>query len=618
MLNIETKMEAFARTYSKDTGVQIKMGNNFCTDGKTIYIVPVTDRHDAWIRFQTEVICYHETGHIVTGDAPYHKAIHDSTKRHIFNVVRDVVVENVMETEYKGLKDKWIQFLTTFMSKTNYYMRPEFNQLVGLLYLRGREQLLGITLKINVKPSVLEVFEKRLAKFVNPICQHTDINTSLTITEEIFDALKEPQQNSKSSGKSNKDARKQDSSSKDAEESDSIPNDVPEDNDSSDEGGTEESDIPSDQESDEDEGSKTSGDDGDDTGDGETEPVSEDQSGTGNTGTDEESGDDPESDEELSDEAEAELKKILEQALHGQTGQTVSEEAVAQINKYAATNQIYRAEQGLKEDFYKISAREGWEDEVAGYETEGRKMVGFLGGKLKNLFISERAPTIVRGTRSGRLDIRKLHKIQTGSKDLYYRKTQGKYEDACVYEVIDNSGSMEDYGKSIIAQSILTAVSNDLDKLRIPFGAVGFTSDNERSATDGVRRTPCTLNQIKGFEEPYRRCRHRFVWPDMTSGTVELPAIQYAANQLVQRRETKKVLFILTDGGTGSGNDTLNNVLRVATKEFIERLVRAGVKVVGIGIIDNAIRDYCSDFIHVTDLSKFASEFYHKLTKLLL
>jgi hypothetical protein len=660
MLNIESKMEAFARTYAKDTGIQIKMGNAFCTDGKTIYIVPVTDQHDPWIRFMTEVITYHETGHIITGDAPTHKNIKDASKRHIFNVVRDVVVEHVMETEYVGLKDKWIEFFEGYFKRNNYNDRPELRQLIGLIYIRGREQLLGKTFDIKVAPAVQEIFDKVLAQFVTPVCEHTDIATSLKLTEDIYEALKQvpepkPQPKGKGKSKPQQSGEQQDEQSEPGEddgsgsgdeqqdgepgsdgeddstsepsegdedgngsgnsddESDPDSDAVPEDSDgSSEDGNTGENDQ---DESGSSSSSKGEGDpDGEDSSEGS---ASDDQTAEGNPGGDGSDGDSD--DAELSDEAKKELEKLQEELKDGEESKTLTEEAVEEINKYAVTNLVYRTEQGLQEIYTRQDPRGGWESEVNGYEAYGRKMVGFLGGKLKNLFISERAPIVVRNTRSGRLDVRNLYKVRTGALDVYYRKEQGRYEDACVYEVIDNSGSMEENGnaKANIAQGILTCVSSDLDRLRIPFGAVGFTSDSDYS-TDGVRRVPCQLNIIKDFEEPYRTVRHRFVWPTDTSGTVELPGIQHAAYQLAQRRETKKVLFILTDGGTASGTTELNSALRVATKEFIERLVNCGVKVVGIGVIDSHIRDYCPDFIHVRDLNTFASDFYNKLTKLLL
>jgi cobalamin biosynthesis protein CobT len=292
------------------------------------------------------------------------------------------------------------------------------------------------------------------------------------------------------------------------------------------------------------------------------------------------------------------------------------EDAAEEVNKWASTNHLYRED--VKDIVTKTDPRTAWDVEVAGYEEEGRKITGYSGQRMKVLFVSEKAPRWQSNLRSGKLDTKKLHRIPVGSQDVCRRKMEGVYEDSAVWLVIDNSSSMNH--KKEIAQPLLTSLAYDLDKMRIPFGAVGFTIHNNGSmqADQGIRTQPCYLNLIKDFDEPYRKIRHRFVWPSFTDMTAELPAIKFGAYKLAERRETKKVLFIITDGGTCTGSTILDAAMRNATKEFIERLIKAGVKVVGIGIQSTDMQFYCPDFIHVQELDKFALEFYSKLTKLIL
>lgn len=348
-------------------------------------------------------------------------------------------------------------------------------------------------------------------------------------------------------------------------------------------------------------------------------PSDEDAEGSGVEG------DDP--DDLLSDEAEDALKDLQDAMEKGEEVKSIEEDAVQDVNDYVQTNVIYREAAGLKELIYIPEERFGWEMELASYEEAGRKMLGYLGSKLRNLLISERASIWEKNVRTGRLDTRKLWRVKTGSYDVCKRKSIGIYEDAVIMEVIDNSGSMrggpykESNSAGNVAQAILTAMSSDLDKLRVPFGAVGFTIQPQyytEEGSQGIRTQPAILNMFKSFDEPYRKVRHRFVWPSYCDCTAELPAIKYAAEQLATRRETKKILFILTDGGTGFSDDPLNEAMRVATKEYIERLIKVGIKVVGIGIYATEMAYYCPDFIHINDIDKFAGEFYNKLMKLLL
>jgi cobalamin biosynthesis protein CobT len=173
--------------------------------------------------------------------------------------------------------------------------------------------------------------------------------------------------------------------------------------------------------------------------------------------------------------------------------------------------------------------------------------------------------------------------------------------------------------KADIATNLLVSLAIELDNLRVPFEVMGFTTkEYAHGITNGVRSFPIIINMVKKFEESFKRVKHKFVWPTVSDATVEFPCIKYAAQRLALRKETKKILFILSDGETASGANDLNSALRVATKEYIERLTRAGMYVVGFGIIDYHITYYCKDHIIINSLGNFAKEFYAKLSQIIL
>ena len=688
LIPIESKMEVFARTYSKDTGVTVSIGSTACTDGQKIYVPPIPDQSDPFLRLSTEMFVYHETGHVRTKDFPAFDAYlktGDKTKSFVFNIVRDVVVEHSMETEYPGLANKWTEFLTRFIkNKTNKEMTgsstPVLRKLLITLYIRCREKLLGADLRLVLPKEIKELYEAKLAKYEPEVIKTKSVQASQDLTERIFtdlkDALpppkpKEKKPNDQKSPKKDKQDQSEDSDDtqdegEDSGQSEDEPSDSADAENDEGTGTGEETEDPSEAGQDASDGSENpegdkedaqgedpdgSGDDeapadsSDDGSDGDESPApggeeddsegSEDESGPGSSGNPEEGtsgntepteGDtdkgtdkdasDGDSDDQLSEEAEDALKQAQKEMDQGDTGMTISEDAADQINKWIETNKIYREDIGLNDRIIRQDERPLWELEVTGYETKGREMTGYIGKRLKVLFISERAPQWNHNLRSGKLDCRKLHKLSRGSLEVCKRKVEGVFEDSAVWLVIDNSGSMD--SKREIAQGLLTSLSSDLDKLRIPFGAVGFTSNSEGGTDDGIRHVPCILNLMKDFDEPYRRVRHRFVWPKSTNGTAEFPGIKFGAYRLATRRETKKVLFILTDGQTATGSDVLNTSMRIAMKEYIHRLVKAGVKVVGIGILDDSLEEYCPDFILCNDLRTFAAEFYSKLTKIIL
>ena len=192
--------------------------------------------------------------------------------------------------------------------------------------------------------------------------------------------------------------------------------------------------------------------------------------------------------------------------------------------------------------------------------------------------------------------------------------------------VMDNSGSMSEAAspatKSCVASALMITLAAELDKLRVPFAAAGFTSDDTYSPLNaqGIRTQPAIIQIIKTFDEPYRRVMGRFSWPSNSNLTVELPTIKYGAEQLMLRNETKKIMFILSDGGTYSGHSILDAALRVATKDYVLRLKRAGFYVIGFSIFDKSLAGIVPDTIHIDakSLGDLPRKLFTELTRILL
>jgi len=633
---IESKMEVFARTYSEDTGVNVEIGPAFATDGKKIFVLPISDQADEWVRFMTEVGVYHETGHIITKDAPTFQSIKDKTKRNIFNVLRDIAIEKEMCKRYPGMNRKWVRFLSEFIKKnTNAELaHPSimpFAKLMKILYLNGREKHLGKDLGLIVPKDLQEIFQKRLEPLMDEIVKHETITETLALTEKVYTALKEkddkPEQSQGSGSKSdskqqsNKDDQEH---SKGSQKEDPSESQVPEENDQNEKDNSAQDgngeDNPEGENSDETSNS---------SGEGSDQDGSESESSSGQSGNSDmynpeepegtETGSPNGSNAPLSKEAKEALKEVQDSIKDGTADtQTIGDQIKTAVNIYADTHKVYREKAGLKDNIRPAGYGVGQKD----YLEAGQKLTGYTGTRLRTLLISERAPHWVSNCQTGRLDTRKLWKVRNGSTEVFRRKTEAVYEDAAVSMVIDNTGSMDERNgnttKVQVAMSLVNVLAYELDKLRVPFEAVNFTNSSSVNNMEGIRDVPVNINILKSFEEPFRRAMNRFGNPCPSGGTIEFPAIVYGARRLAMRKETKKVLFLITDGGTASGNGIMDAAMRTAMKEFLARIQKAGMKVVGIGLFDKALQDYCPDFMHVTDLAKFPSEFYSKLTKILL
>lgn len=270
----------------------------------------------------------------------------------------------------------------------------------------------------------------------------------------------------------------------------------------------------------------------------------------------------------------------------------------------------------------------GWETEVSRFEQEGREITGYVGAKLRTLFISERAPYWQTNLETGKLDTRKLSKIITcGSSAVFRRRVQGIREDSAVSLIVDHSGSMGGpsphdlmYNKAEIASALVCAIAEQLENLRIAFEVIGYQAYTDEGDDDhpGMRTKPVVIELIKTWEESYRRVRQNFAWPSGPGENNELPVIQFAARRLWERKETKKIMMIFSDGVVAFGDGLLQKLTIQACKEYVARMERAGIKVVGFGILDDSIKQYCSRTISVNNLKMLAGSFYKELQQILV
>jgi len=663
MLPIESKMELFARAYTRDTGIRIEMGPNFMTNGKVIYFPPIPDQADKWLRRKSEMAGYHEIGHCLKTNWAAIKAIKstkDALLDELSNWVEDIYVEGVMETRWPGIKIKYAKYFPERVAeqgndRLHDPMNPLHNNLMRILYYRCRERMLGVKFGVSVPKQMEALYTKLIAKFETECIKAKSTKETADIARRIYDVLKkfsqtqqpkppQPKQQQKQKSKPQKDEKGESSESSDETEGDEDSDD--EDSDDEDSEGDEDSDEKDSngQDSDEEKRSKSEKEDSDEGGsekdasdDGEKDDGDMDEgAGTGDEDNDSEGGakdkgtDDSEDsagggadgcgdDEEPTPEDIEAAKKLAQEQKNGQAGvsggDTDADSLKKEVNKWAAGHYLLTKTPGLKEHvFFPLESRY-WQGEVEGHSQRGRELTGFLGTKLRTLLISDRAPRWQTNLETGRVDSRRLHRVVTGaSKSIFKRRIPAVYEDAAVSMVVDYSSSMRGW-KINQAMALLTSLSENLDRLRVPFETFGFLNGRDSTQTC-MRTTPAEIAVLKSFGEPFRRVKHRFTEGLVSGGTNEFPAIELAAKNLSTRRETKKILFILTDGITAFGNNEIHQASRDAMKDFILRLMRAGMRVVGFGIGDDSASYYCPEFVMVDD--KFATTCYAKLLKILI
>jgi outer membrane biosynthesis protein TonB len=575
--------------------------------------------------------------------------------------------------------DKFVELLRDMMGMSNKALADPrssvTDKLMRMLYILQWEKRTGAAMRLDIRKPLMELYWKIIAPFEAPIAACGSTSTALEIAKDIKKALETtpppppPKPEPKPAAKASKakpepkdDSEPEDGEPESGEPESGDPGDgepgdgfAPENDDQDGESKDEpESKDDETTDTDKEEGAKDGGDsDADGAGDdadsageprdeddteAEGEPESEDgaegeEDAEGSAsvgsedvgdGTDEPS--DDEEDEPLSDDARKLMEEAVKEVEDGTACEdgALMEESRDEVNRYVETNKILRVDPSCRDIIGRpdVPAR-AWEPEIAEYERLGRQWTGAIATKLRALLVSERCPRTVRNLETGKLDTAKLHRVAQGNLSVFKRRLESVYEDSAVALVVDHSGSMghgrSERSKAQVAQSLVCSLANDMDRLRVPFEVIGFQSEGD-IGYDGVRTAPAVIEIMKSFEEPYKAARRFFAWPDGPKGNDELPIFQYAARRLWQRRETKKVMLIFSDGEVSFGSYEINSLTREACKEYLALLTRTGYKVFGFGILDTAIGYYCPNWIHINRLDPafFATEVYGAMQKALL
>lgn len=175
----------------------------------------------------------------------------------------------------------------------------------------------------------------------------------------------------------------------------------------------------------------------------------------------------------------------------------------------------------------------------------------------------------------GELDPSRLARVvaRPGFDRAYRRERTGTMLDTAVTLLIDNSGSMR--GRSIeLACLAADMVAGALDRVNVPCEILGFTTGDWKGGAvvrawrdAGAPSDPGRLNGLlhiiyKGADEPYRRARKRLaamLLPGLLKENIDGEALEWAEARLLKRRETRRILIVLSDGSPADQATLTNN-----------------------------------------------------------
>ena len=258
-------------------------------------------------------------------------------------------------------------------------------------------------------------------------------------------------------------------------------------------------------------------------------------------------------------------------------------------------------------------------------------MVAPLQKDLERAVAARSLATRSHGHRSGRLHAANLSRLAFDDPRVFSRKQESQSKDVAVELVIDMSGSMSG-AKIHTATQAAYALSAVLERINIRNEVIAFTTKDPGAALSSIQAEQSKLGRsfsrvegiympiLKTFDERLNaQVKERFGWlPNcsMLRNNIDGESVENAARRLMARREEGKILIVLSDGYPAcSGNSADQNK---KLKDVVQDVSRAGVKVIGIGIMSDAVRQFYPKNIVLNNVSELPTTVIKELRHLLL
>lgn len=272
---------------------------------------------------------------------------------------------------------------------------------------------------------------------------------------------------------------------------------------------------------------------------------------------------------------------------------------------------------------------------VGPMEEAVRHMIGPMQKSIERMMAARSQVVKVPGFRSGRLHGGSLHRLQVQDDRVFRRVQENKSKETAVTLLIDNSGSMGG-SKIDTAMKAGFALSSTLERVGIKHEVLGFTTlfpnpeqskmiyeEKERlgEKSDLARFEPIHMPIYKGFEERLnpvikRRFVKGFHHGIPLLNNVDGESVRYAGQRLLQRREVRKVMIVLSDGNPACSTEQRDAIYSDLHRAIAE-LEKARVEVIGLGIQSRAVKTFYKKHSVLNDLNALPGAVMGELQRIL-
>lgn len=223
------------------------------------------------------------------------------------------------------------------------------------------------------------------------------------------------------------------------------------------------------------------------------------------------------------------------------------------------------------------------------------------------------------GKEHGRLDSRRLYKAVNGATAVYKELVEANRLDTCIALMVDQSGSMTG-DRLELAKEAAIVMGDVLHQLRVPFFVAGHSTQEPTSVPPNSemysRYNRLWVSTHINWDENWPSASHKLLAMNPVGNTLDGEALRWAARQLLQRKEKRKVLFWFSDGfpqpGYGSVADCQTYLKKVA-----ESCEAHGVEVIAFGIQSEAVKYYFKQHVVIHKLEDLVREPLSHLDRIL-
>jgi len=217
---------------------------------------------------------------------------------------------------------------------------------------------------------------------------------------------------------------------------------------------------------------------------------------------------------------------------------------------------------------------------------------------------------------SGRLDRKAFTRFATGSTAIFSKRQMAEAETSAVSVLIDCSGSMGDYSRIKLAESLTIQLARILDKAGVEFTINGFNGrgkwkDLETGGANGTNPQAIRIEEVnylpfKTWKENLSKASAKLGSMSLCAGgaTPDYSGIRIKLEELATRSETKKIMFLLTDAD-GYDSQHMQHLQSFADKQ--------GIKIIAIGIGRTDVKKCFTTSDDVHNANDLASASFNKL-----